>query len=78
MVTSKANEPTAVTVEPPAIETAPSPAYQEAIAAATAATAELATAESSADWDSIADRWQSAITSLGDIQAATTTTAQRK
>ncbi|MGI8934162.1 MAG: excalibur calcium-binding domain-containing protein, partial [Phormidesmis sp.] len=76
VLTSEANEPTAVTVEPPAIETteaptpaepAPSPAYQEAIAAATAATAELATAKSSADWNSIAGRWQSAIASLGDI-----------
>lgn len=35
--------------------------------AARAATAELTTAESSADWTDIADGWQRAIASLGDI-----------
>lgn len=37
------------------------------IAEATAATAELAAAESVAEWERIADTWQRAITSLGDI-----------
>ncbi len=42
-------------------------AYEDAIASATAATAELTAAESSADWSGVAGRWQSAIASLGDI-----------
>lgn len=76
VLTGEASEPTTATVLPPTIEAteaptqaepAPSPAYEDAIIQATAATAELAAAESSGDWNSIADRWQSVIASLGDI-----------
>ncbi len=77
VLTGEASEPATTTALPATVEApeaptpaeppAPSPAYQDAIAEATAATAELATAETSVDWDSIADRWQSAIVSLGDI-----------
>lgn len=76
-LTSEPSEPTSVAVHQPATVEAPdasvqpkaepSPAYEDAIAEATAATAELAAAESAADWKRIADRWQHAITSLGDI-----------
>lgn len=79
VLTGEASEPTTTVALPPTVkapetptpaEPAASPAYQEAIAGATAATAELATAETSADWDSIADRWQRAIVSLGDIASS--------
>ena len=76
VLTGEASEPTTVNAIPSNIEasevptrvdSAPSPAYEDAITEATSATAELATAESPADWESIADRWQRAITLLGDI-----------
>ena len=76
VVTGKSSEPTVASSEPPALEAveAPTPevivttpAYDNAIAEATAATAETAVAVSSADWNSAADRWQRAIASLGDI-----------
>ena len=76
-LTSEPSEPTSVAVHQPATVEAPdasvqpkaepSPAYEDAIAEATAATAELAAAESAADWKRIAERWLHAITSLGDI-----------
>ncbi|PZO13563.1 MAG: hypothetical protein DCF25_15925 [Leptolyngbya foveolarum] len=76
VLTGEASEPTTATAPSPTIEApeaparvdpALSPAYEEAIAEATAATAELTTAESPADWTDIADGWQRAISSLGDI-----------
>lgn len=75
-LTSEPSEPTSVAVQPATVEAPdapaqpkaePSPAYEDAIAEATAATTELAAAESAADWKRIAERWQHAITSLGDI-----------
>ncbi len=64
----RANQPLPPTVEAlTQVEPALSPVYEEAIAEATAATAELTAADSSADWESVADRWQSAIVSLGDL-----------
>jgi len=62
--------------EPPAVETATAPvvaepvvsaAYEEAMAKATATTAEIAVAETSEDWEQIADQWQAALSSLDDI-----------
>ena len=73
VTTGEASKPTTVNapssnIEAPAlVDSALSPAYEEAIAEATSATAELTTAESPADWESIADRWQRVIASLGDI-----------
>ena len=76
VVTGKSSEPTVASNEPPALAAAEAPtpevilttpAYDNAITEATAATAETAAAESSADWTSVANRWQSAIASLGDI-----------
>ena len=76
VVTGKSSEPTVFSSEPPALEVAEAPtpqvilttpAYDNAISEATAATAETAAAKSSDDWTSIADRWQRAIAALGDI-----------
>lgn len=76
VLTSEAGQPTTATALPPTVEApeaptqaepASSPAYENAIAQATAATAELTAAESSGDWSSVADGWQRAIASLGDI-----------
>lgn len=77
---SEASEPITTVAPPPTVEAptqaepAPSPVYKEAIAKATSVTAELAAAETSADWNRIADKRQSAIplegyaiASLGDI-----------
>ena len=76
VLTGEASEPTTATAQPLAVEVTeapvqakpvPSPAYEDAIAEATAATTELTAAESSADWTNVADKWNSAIASLGDI-----------
>ena len=74
VLTGEASEPTATTVLPEKIaeatsqsEAAPSPAYEDAIAEATAASTELTTAESSVDWANVARRWQNAIAYLSDI-----------
>ena len=76
VLTGKSSEPTVASNELPALEAAEAPmpvarvttpAYDNAITEATAATAETAAAESLADWTSVADRWQRAIASLGDI-----------
>lgn len=76
VLTGESSEPTVASNEPPALEAAEAPtpevilttpAYDNALTEATAATAETAAAESLADWTSVADRWQSAIASLGDI-----------
>ena len=73
VLTGEASEPTA-TVIPERVteaalqaEVAPSPAYEDAIAEATAASTELTTAESSVDWANVARRRQNVIASLGDI-----------
>ena len=71
----ESSEPTVTSAESTALEatepikTEPvvSTAYRNAIAEATAATEDFADAESSADWGRIASRWQSALSSLGDI-----------
>ena len=68
LTTVNAPSPNIEAPEVPArVDSAPSPAYEDAIAEATAATVELAAAESPADWTGIADRWQKAIASLRDI-----------
>ena len=76
VLTGEASEPTTVNASSPNIEapevparvdSAPSPAYEDAIAEATAASTELTTAESSVDWANVARRWQNAIASLSDI-----------
>jgi len=77
VLTGKSSEPKVVAIaEPPAVETATAPvvaepvvsaAYEEAMAKATATTAEIAVAETSADWARIADQWQAALSSLDDI-----------
>ena len=56
-----------ITEAAPQAELASSPAYEDAITEATAASAELTTAESSVDWANVARRWQNAIASLSDI-----------
>ena len=74
VLTGAASKPTVttalsekVTEAAPQAEVAPSPAYEDAIAEATAASAELTIAESSVDWANVARRWQNATTSLSDI-----------
>ena len=76
VLTGEASEPTTVNAPSPNIEapkvparvdSAPSPAYENAIAEATAASTELTTAESSVDWANVARKWQSAIAALSDI-----------
>lgn len=76
MLTGESSETPAVSVEPPAQASATVPAkpaaistaaYEDALFEATAATAELAVAESPTDWERIASRWQSALSSLNDI-----------
>ena len=76
VLTGESSEPTVASVEPPAVEAANastkaepvlSAAYKDAIAEAAATTEDLAAAESSADWAQLADRWQRAIASLGDV-----------
>ena len=74
VLTGESNEPTAtnvptekITEAAPQAEVAPSPAYEDAIAEATVASAELTAAESSVDWANVARRWQDAIASLSDI-----------
>ena len=75
VLTGESSEQTVSTDAPPSLEAAEpiaaepvvSTAYKNAIAEATAATEDLAAAESSTDWEQIASRWQSALSSLGDI-----------
>ena len=74
VLVGEANEPTAtnvptekITEAAPRAEVAPSPAYDDVIAEATVASAELTAAESSVDWANVARRWQDAIASLSDI-----------
>lgn len=85
VLTSEAGQPTTATALPPTVEApeaptqaepASSPAYEDAIVQATAATAELTAAESLADWNDIANRWQRAAASLGDVPISSSSYSQ--
>ena len=76
VLTGEASEPTAASVESPVLAPAATPAnvapittpaYDEAVAEAAAATEKTVIADSSADWARIALKWQQALSSLGDI-----------
>ena len=75
VLTGESSEPTVTSAIPPALEAAEpmkaepvvSAAYKDAITEATAATGNLAVAESSANWGQVASQWQSALSSLRDI-----------
>ena len=72
----ESSEPSAAVIESPEIVAATAPtkaapatatAYEDAMSEATAATEELAAAETVADWTRIARQWQRALSLLGDI-----------
>ncbi|PZO13568.1 MAG: hypothetical protein DCF25_15955 [Leptolyngbya foveolarum] len=69
--------PQTMAIEPkPQEPAAPPSAYEDALSKATAASESLPTAETSADWASIAAQWQSAIASLNDIPTNSDYSAQ--
>ena len=76
VLTGESSEPSAAVIESPEIVAATAPtkaapatatAYEDAMSEATAATEELAAAETVADWTRIARQWQRALSLLGDI-----------
>lgn len=76
VLTGESSEPSAAVIESPEIVAATAPtkaapatatAYEDAMSGATAATEELAAAETVTDWTRIARQWQRALSLLGDI-----------